>query len=687
MLITRDILNEAIREEKPLFHNGDEIDENVLYDLFYAPPKEICTPKGKKQQVLLISKEVRSILCANLIGYKSPKIPYDTVFYNKKCEVCGEITALPITKAGIINKTFRIKSHVNVRMGTPTKAKPYSVFHPATYADIFKIKYGDSPTLFVCKSCISKFESDTACEAKELLERSDKFEWYQQNKDSGDWKTRLFYEDPFSVGRKITAINDDCWADEECQKWEQEIKDREEKARLEKELELQRIREGKLTPSQEIAMNAYREGKSFFLTGKAGTGKSYITRCIIEDCKIQKKNIMICAPTGIAAINVGGVTLHSAFAIPVGIIEPYSSCNNRKNLKIISKADIILIDEISMCRLDAFNYIMRTLAGFPKKQIILVGDFYQLPPVLTSRESEVYMRFYKSVYSFDSEYWKRLTIETIELSECMRTQDTNLVKCLDNIRVGIADFSIFKSVENTRANRDAISLCTTNAQANGINETMLSRLKGPIYTFEGEKSGKYSEQEMPTEQYLRLGVGARVLMLANKAGYANGSLGTVTDFGDDGTIGVAIDGGDIVRVEKFQWDEKEYVLGTEDGETKLEQNTVGTFSQYPMKLAWAITIHKAQGQTYEKVNIESGRFFCEGQMYVALSRCKSLEGMNITGNLSAKDLLTSKRVVEFMNNKKGSEQGNEEMVSITIPKIFEEHILRYIKVLKNARKS
>lgn len=409
-----------------------------------------------------------------------------------------------------------------------------------------------------------------------------------------------------------------------------------------------------LTQSQKTALEAFHKGYSFFLTGKAGTGKSYVTRCIIEECKSKNVPLLVCAPTGIAAINVGGTTIHNAFKAPTGIIQPGSGCKDHKQKQVIDAARVVLIDEISMCRMDLFEYIATSLqASKSKKQFILVGDFFQLPPVLTDNEKSVYYQFYASIFPFRSPKWKDLKIKTIELKECVRTKDKRLIKALDNIRIGVPDFGIFDSVQNQKANSNSITICTTNRMASSINQKEMSQLKEKR-VFRAEKTGIFAEKDLPTDSILTIGVGARVMMLANNDGYVNGSLGTVTAFTAN-SVTVQIDGGTEVVVQAYKWEQTDYVLEEEHGKKQLKQIVVGSFTQVPIKAAWAITVHKSQGQTYDHVNIVPMRFFCDGQMYVALSRCKTLSGMRILGKLTEEGLLTSQEVIDFM-------KGNEDSI-------------------------
>lgn len=452
-----------------------------------------------------------------------------------------------------------------------------------------------------------------------------------------------------------------------------------------------------LTISQQLAMEVFEAGYSFFLTGKAGTGKSFVTKQIIESCKKSCKQVLVCAPTGIAAINVGGVTIHSAFRAPVGIIEPGKRCADSRKLKILEAADVILIDEISMCRLDLFEFVTNSIKHLKrKKQLILVGDFYQLPPVLADSESEIYNSFYQSTYPFSSHFWGEMGIRTVELKECVRTQEKGLVKALDDIRIGIPNFKIFNSSE--KPDKTAVSLCTTNKKAADINQEGLKNLKNPE-RLTASVCGEFPEKDMPTDKVLTLAPGARVMLLNNTDFWVNGTLGTVDSI-SDGFVMVSIDGKGLHRVERNKWEAKEYRTDTEIDEngkahTILKQYTVGEFHQFPLKLAWAITVHKSQGQTYDRVNIYPERFFSSGQMYVALSRCKTLSGMRIIGKLNEKGLICSDEVKDFMMNpnnivksiKRGGRRDGSgrkakfagyQTKTVRIPAILEDEIFKFI---------
>ena len=406
-----------------------------------------------------------------------------------------------------------------------------------------------------------------------------------------------------------------------------------------------------LTPSQEQALKLLDFGLNVFLTGKAGTGKSYLIDYFVK--KHPEKNIIKCAPTGVAALNIGGATIHRTFGVPVRLLGYDDICTKPEKLEVLEKADVILIDEISMCRIDVFEYVMRTLKKvFSKsgsKQIVLVGDFYQLPPVLNEdREGEAFHRLYGDrLYAFESLMWNGGDFLTVELTEVIRQNEERLLSSLSKIREGIPDFRIFKRADY--ADDSAVSLCPTNNKAKQINNDHLKQLNN-LTTFRASITGPISDEDMATDKELTLAKGARIIMLVNdsEGRWVNGSLGTITSL-DEEYITVRIDNNGEYQVEPYTWSIKEYELeeDTKTHEKHIVEKEIGTFTQFPMKLAWAITIHKSQGQTYDKVNIFNG-FFANGQMYVALSRCKTLDGIHIMGNLVEGQLLWSRAVKIFM---------------------------------------
>ncbi|KWW24294.1 MAG: Uncharacterized protein F082_1843 [bacterium F082] len=403
-----------------------------------------------------------------------------------------------------------------------------------------------------------------------------------------------------------------------------------------------------LTPSQEQAIKLLDAGLNVFLTGKAGTGKSFLVDYFVEIH--PEKNIIKCAPTGVAALRIGGATIHRTFGVPVRLLGYNDVCSSSDKLDVLKKADVILIDEISMCRIDVFEYVIRSLnrVGIRNKQLILVGDFYQLPPVLTPADTNAFNQLYGDrLYAFESDLWNSSHLLTLELTEVKRQNEKRFLDSLSNIREGIQDFSIFQIAN--RADDNAVSLCPTKAKAKEINDGHLRQLPNHKH-YMASIIGSVLESDMVADKELVLAKDARIIMLVNDTGgrWVNGSMGTVTELSDN-HITVQIDNGGECRVDPYTWSIKEYVL-EEDEETRekrVVEKEIGSFTQFPLKLAWAITIHKSQGQTYDKVNIYNG-FFANGQMYVALSRCKTLNGIRTMGDLIPSQLKCSPAVKYFM---------------------------------------
>ena len=417
-----------------------------------------------------------------------------------------------------------------------------------------------------------------------------------------------------------------------------------------------------LTTSQEQAIKLLYAGYNVFLTGKAGTGKSFLVDYFVE--KHPEKSIIKCAPTGVAALRIGGATIHRTFGVPVRLLGHKDLCSSSDKLDVLKKADVILIDEISMCRIDVFEFVIRTLKhiGIKNKQLILVGDFYQLPPVLTEKDRAAFRDLYgDKLYAFESDMWRSSNLLTVELIEPKRHSEKDLLRSLSNIREGIPDFGVYLIAK--QADDTAVSLCPTKAKAKEINDDHLSRLPNHK-SYMASITGSVLETDMVTEKELVLAKDARVILLVNdsEGRWVNGSMGTVTDLSDN-HITVQIDNEGECRVDRYTWSIKEYVL-EEDEDTKekhVVEKEIGTFTQFPLKLAWAITIHKSQGQTYDKVNIYNG-FFANGQMYVALSRCKTLNGIHTMGELVRNELKCSQAVRNFMTT--SIEESNSKVIQI-----------------------
>ena len=431
--------------------------------------------------------------------------------------------------------------------------------------------------------------------------------------------------------------------------------------------------ESKLNEEQEKVFYSFEKGANIFLCGKGGSGKSFLTRYIIDYCKKSNKSVLICAPTGIAALNIGGSTVHRVFKVPARILQKGERCYEKKKLETIAKADVIIIDEISMCRIDVFEYVARTLIYMkPKKQLLFVGDFYQLPPVLPSQDGSAFSKIYgNKLFAFESEMWTKLELQTMELQTSMRQKDKAFVSALDNIRAGQPDFSLFQT--DKPVDPTALTVCGTNKEADEKNQAQMKNLVkqgAKIYNFSASIDGVVEPSEYPTEREMTLCVGARIVMLNNDPDerWVNGTMATVAYVNDDILI-VRIEGkeGAAVEVKRNKWTFLDYkVTKTKDGDSKLGVVERGTFEQFPVRLAWAITIHKSQGQTYDRVNVDISSIFAEGQLYVALSRCRTLAGMRIIGKLTDNKVKTSDAVLKFMSGNHHSEQqvfGDEESPS------------------------
>ena len=413
--------------------------------------------------------------------------------------------------------------------------------------------------------------------------------------------------------------------------------------------------------------------RSLFLTGKAGTGKSTFLRYISQTTK--KKHVIL-APTGIAAINVGGSTLHSFFKLPFHPLLPndnrYSVRNLRKThqynsekIKLIKEVELLIIDEISMVRADIIDFIDKILrvyaqnmrVPFGGKQLLLVGDMYQLEPVLKEEERTLLQPFYPSKFFFDAHIFREMQLICIELQKVYRQTDPLFISILDHIRTSNTsqtDLSILNQrVGNTsHQNHDglAITLSTRRDSVDYINQQHLQQLPGEPTVFYGIIEGEFPENNLPTPMKLEIKTGAQVLFVKNDRDkrWVNGTLGTVIGMGDesDGLIYVRTEQGEDVDVEQDIWSNVRYTYN--EKEQKIEEEVIGTFRQFPIRLAWAITIHKSQGLTFNQVNIDlSGGVFAGGQTYVALSRCRSLEGINLEAPIKKENIFISREITSF----------------------------------------
>ncbi len=410
--------------------------------------------------------------------------------------------------------------------------------------------------------------------------------------------------------------------------------------------------------------------RSIFLTGRAGTGKSTLLQFFRSS---TEKNTAVLAPTGVAAVNIKGQTIHSFFNfrpdITPDIVDGIKLRRGQK--EIYRNLDTVIIDEVSMVRadlLDCIDAFLRRHGRDPAKpfggvQMIFIGDLYQLPPVVMREERDIFSSVYQSPFFFDAKCFKELEIEFLELETIYRQKEDRFISLLNAVRdnaLTSEDLSLLN--KNVKSSFEPLEkdfyvyLTTTNELADRTNQSRLAALKGKVYEYGGIVDGQFEARNLPTHEALRLKIGAQVMLLNNDSmgRWVNGSIGHIVDIihaGGDDVIRVRLADGHDVDIEPFTWEMFKFMYDKELG--RIDSEIVGAFTQYPLRLAWAVTIHKAQGKTFNKVVIDIGYgTFSHGQVYVALSRCVSLEGIVLKKPILRQHILMDHRIRHFLENLK-----------------------------------
>ncbi len=439
--------------------------------------------------------------------------------------------------------------------------------------------------------------------------------------------------------------------------------------------------------------------RSIFLTGKAGTGKTTFLKYIKEH---SNKNIAVVAPTGVAAINAGGVTIHSFFQLPFtpfiptskGFTEVGENVTNKHQLlakvklakqriEIIQKLEVLVIDEISMVRadvLDALDIVLKQYRNQHSKpfgglQVVFIGDMFQLPPVAPQQDWQILSKYYNSPYFFDSVVVKEMEPAYVELDKIYRQADEHFIHLLNKIRNNELDEDAHEMLQNLYQpnfepvnNSGFITLTTHNSRADSINNEALQAIDSVSYFFKATIDGDFNERMYPIEEVLEFKLGAQVMFIKNDLDkakrYFNGKIGTIKTISDDEIWVQCNNNEHLIKVEKYRWENITYEHNTK--KNTIEEDVIGTFTQYPLRLAWAITIHKSQGLTFDKAIIDAGNAFATGQVYVALSRCRSMDGIVLLSKITSASLHANQHILTF------SKQQNKHQLETSL--LFEKQL-------------
>ena len=428
-------------------------------------------------------------------------------------------------------------------------------------------------------------------------------------------------------------------------------------------------------------------GRSIFLTGKAGTGKTTFLKTVVEQ---SKKRTIVVAPTGVAAINAGGMTIHSFFQLPFTPYVPNARIQSKfdfgkEKRRIIASLDLLIIDEISMVRsdlLDAIDSVLRRYRDHYKPfggvQLLMIGDLQQLTPVVTPEDEALLKPYYDTPYFFGSKALQQIEYVTILLSQVFRQEDKAFLDVLNHIREAHPTTNDIATLNQRcqpafipKQGEGYIRLTTHNYLADNYNENELKKLPGHSYTFQAQIEGNFPEYSYPTSEVLTLKEGAQVMFVKNDPSgehrYYNGRIGEIVEISENRVCVLCAGDAEGIEVEPLEWENAQYQLNPET--RVIESKVQGTFRQLPLRLAWAITIHKSQGLTFERAIIDANLSFAPGQVYVALSRCKTLEGMVLSQPIEARAIIADKRVEDYIGHQ---EEAAQKSIS-QLPQLKEEY--------------